>query len=81
VKTVRHDDARWVVYGWKRTSYGRQAVHKEGLTSERAATAWALKHVLTGGGQSVIVKLDHGVDANGQRHVVARYGEGKAWWE
>lgn len=73
----------WVLYGHLVTPDGiRVALHKENLPNEGEAK----KHVVIakiGGGEvvGVVVKLDHGHDTNGQRHVVHRINNGKAWWE
>lgn len=66
----------------RRGSY--EALHKEGLWSQAAAHLWLMDHILEKGASqidAVIVRLDNGVDVNGERHVVRRIGEGKAWWE
>lgn len=77
---------RWTVYGRRRHSErGREltaGVHKEGFTSEDDAVAWlmqvVLRYLLV---DAVVVRLDNGRDVNGERHVVKRVGQGKAWFE
>jgi hypothetical protein len=81
----------FTVYGrrqiGKSESTGRSiytSLTKEGLWSQAAAQLWLMDHILEKGASqidAVIVRLDHGVDVNGERHVVKRIGEGKAWWE
>lgn len=59
-------------------------LHKEGFTSEADATLFLMDTVMQYGAtevDAVIVRLDNGEDRNGERQVVRRVGEGKAWWE
>jgi hypothetical protein len=68
--------------GLRKPTYA--SLTKEGLPSQADAQLWLMNHMLKRGATSidaVIVRLDNGVDVNGERHVVKRIGEGKAWWE
>lgn len=75
----------FTVYGYRRISPRRSAsMHREGLKTFEDAMVWIMDHVMEHGPSevhAVVVKLDKGVDKNGERHVVRRIGEGKAWWE
>lgn len=84
--------ARWTVYG-RRLNVNRTndlgvsvyvPLHKEGFTSLGDATLWLMDEVLKHGASEmdvVIVHLMNGVDVNGEREVVRRIGNGRAWWE
>lgn len=60
----------------------RIAVHRQGFITVQEAEREAVIARLTGGKLvGVIVRLDHQMDVNGQRHVVRRINGGQAWWE
>lgn len=84
------DPDKWTVYGTRQhpMQHGRTAragVHAEFYPASGGydgAYAWLWRVILTNMDVSaVIVKLDNGIDANGSRHVVYRWRDGKAWWE
>lgn len=61
-----------------------KSLTQEGFTTMADAILALMDVVLKYGPtniEAVIVRLDNGVDVNGERHVVRRLGEGKAWWE
>lgn len=81
----------WTIYGRRRAGVSRfdgrplyAAVHGDGFQSEADATLWLMDQVLEHGAGTmnvVVVRLDNGRDRNGERHVIRRIGDGKAWWE
>lgn len=87
-KIPSYHPTRWTVYGKRPTRVSgtghvhTAGVHKEGITTEGEAVAFAMSTLLQyPAAQIVVVRLDHGRDQNGERHVVARWGDGKSWWE
>lgn len=77
----------WTVYGWRPHGLDftgkvlKAGVHKERCTSEADAVSWLMRVVLKHGVvHAVVVKLDHGNDVDGERHVVYRVGDGQPWY-
>lgn len=85
------DPPSWTVYGRRRT--GRisadgkvitAGVHADRLATRDEAVSWLMTQCMNHGPHNidaVVVKLDHGADVNGERHVIERVGQGRAWWE
>lgn len=85
-----NDPPTWTVYC--RTVVGLQGVGtprfrsitRDGFLTFEAAVVHIMKEVLEAGPERLtgcIVKLDHGRDLNGERHVVKRVNDGRSWWE
>lgn len=86
-RIIRYSPPRWVVYGLRphTGSAGRMstaAVHQENIETEAEAigiaTGIIMIHPLA---QLVVVRLERGIDKNGERTVILRRNGGKAWWE
>lgn len=86
---VDNQNTRWTVYGRVRTGVDLQGrvqtrgFHADRLTSRDAAVSFVMDGVMkyAGGLDAVVVRLADGEDRHGQREVIYRQGEGKAWWE
>jgi len=79
---------RWSVYGRRvdkihaTGKISMAGIHQEGFTTERDAVAFAMKNkVLYPSATMVVARLDRNQDKNGERHVVLRINDGRAWWE
>lgn len=81
---VPNSKTKWVIYGvFEDASGHRRAITDETITSEEEANVKLVTYYMTKGRalQAVLIRLDYGRDVNGQRHVLRRAGEGRAWWE
>lgn len=86
---VDNQNTRWTVYGRVRTGVdgkGRvtfRGFHADRLTSRDMAVSFVMEGVMKHGGglDCVVVRLANGEDKHGEREVVFRQGEGRAWWE
>lgn len=87
--TADNPNTRWTVYGRVRTGVDAQGrvisrgFHADRLRSKEAAVHFVTDGVLQfkGGLDAVVVRLANGEDKHGEREVIYRQGEGKAWWE
>lgn len=86
VPAASSSPAKWVLYGYALRSAGtvreRIGITMENLQAEEEGHAAMTIYALRGWEvHAVLVRLDHGRDLNGERHVVRRVGDGRAWWE
>jgi hypothetical protein len=84
-----NSNTRWTVYGRVRTGVNAKGAvtfrgfHAEALPSKDMAVSFVMDGVMKYGGglDCVVVRLANGEDRHGEREVIYRQGQGKAWWE